>query len=153
MIQREDVSLEVNIPAGSADGHRIVLAGNGHHFPGQKPGNAVAVLQVVPHPQFIRKGDDILCEEILSLAQALCGCSLTLEHLDGRRLLLRSPQGRVVKPGSMWRARGLGMPRIGTPHSRGDLLLNFKVDWPAEFGADEARELERTATLRSADDR
>jgi len=153
MIQREEVSLEVNILAGSADGHRIVLAGKGHHFLGQVPGNAVAVLQVVPHPQFIRKGDDILCEEVLPLAQALCGCSLTLEHLDGRRLLLRSPQGRVVKPGSVWRARGLGMPRFGTPRSRGDLLLSFKVDWPAQFGADDARELERTATLLSADDR
>jgi len=152
MVRQEEVSLEVNVLAGSADGQRIVLAGMGHHFPGRAPGDAVGVLQVLPHPQFMRRGDDIQCGQVLSLAQALCGCAVTLEHVDGRRLLLRSPQGRVVKPGSVWRARGLGMPRFGSPRSRGDLLFSFKVDWPAQFGADEAHEFVRTATLLSAHD-
>ena len=62
-------------------------------------GDIVFVLQLKEHPKFKRKGDDLFVEYALNLTEALCGFQFVLEHLDGRKLLIKSNVGEIVKPG------------------------------------------------------
>ena len=54
--------------------------------------------QEQPHPEFKRKGDDLFIERTISLSEALCGFSMELTHLDGRKLLIQSKPGEVICP-------------------------------------------------------
>jgi hypothetical protein len=44
------------------DKQKIVFAGEADQAPGTVPGDVVFVLQCKKHPQFLRKGDDLLME-------------------------------------------------------------------------------------------
>ncbi|GAB2221122.1 hypothetical protein Droror1_Dr00012291 [Drosera rotundifolia] len=45
-------------------------------------------------------GEDLFYEHTLSLSEVLCGFKFVIAHLDGRRLLIKSNPGEVVKPGT-----------------------------------------------------
>lgn len=62
-------------------------------------GNIVFILQVKKHPKFKRKYDDLFIEHTISLTEPLCGFRFILTHLDGRRLLIKSNPGEIIKPG------------------------------------------------------
>merc|ERR1712039_95016 len=50
------------------------------------------------HADFKRKGADLFIERKISLVEALCGFELELTHLDGRKLLIKTSPGEIVKP-------------------------------------------------------
>lgn len=58
-----------------------------------------------------------------------CSLSVQVPTLDGRTLRLPCPE--VVSPGYERRLGGEGMPLNKTPGSRGDLLIRFKLVFPA----------------------
>jgi hypothetical protein len=47
---------------------------------------------------FKRRGADLFVERKISLVEALCGFTLELEHLDGRKLHISTAPGEIVKP-------------------------------------------------------
>jgi len=122
--------LTVKIPAGVHDGQHILLNGEGDSLPGRRAGDVVCVVDVARHPRFQRIRDDLATSAEITLTEALAGCSVQVEHLDGRRLALRSRPGQVIKPGSLWRVRGEGMPVFTQGQARGDLLVQFSIIFP-----------------------
>merc|ERR1712038_1007027 len=50
------------------------------------------------HAEFKRKGADLFVERKISLVEALCGFELEFTHLDGRKLLIKTAPGEIVKP-------------------------------------------------------
>jgi len=67
-------------------------------LPGAETGDVVFVLKQQEHKEFKRKGADLYMERTISLVEALCGFELEVTHLDGRKLLIKSAPGDVVKP-------------------------------------------------------
>lgn len=59
----------------------------------------VIVLQQKEHDLFTRKGGDLYCTYNIGLAEALCGFSFVLKHLDNRELLVSYPAGKIIQPG------------------------------------------------------
>lgn len=95
---KEKEVLEVHIPRGAPDGHKIVFREKADEIPGQDTGDVVFVLKEQEHPEFKRRGADLFIERTISLSEALCGFELEVTHLDGRRLLVKSQPGEVIKP-------------------------------------------------------
>ena len=90
--------LEVHIPKGAPQGHKVKFSEKGNEIPDGDAGDVVIELDVQPHERFKRKGDDLYIERTISLSDALCGFALELEHLDGRKLWIQSAPGDVVRP-------------------------------------------------------
>lgn len=113
-------------------GQRIVLRGEaGCTEPGLTPGDVVLVVQQKQHDTFKRiqqaNPSDLLLEKTISLKEALCGCSFTVQHLDGRTLHIKTNEGQVIKPNSFMVVQSEGMPVHGRPFVKGNLYVRFEV--------------------------
>jgi len=96
--QKVQETLEVHVPKGAPDGHKINFSEKADEIPDGEAGDVVFVLQEQPHAEYKRKGDDLYLERTISLSEALCGFKMELDSLDGRKLLIQSRAGDVIKP-------------------------------------------------------
>merc|ERR1719323_1131433 len=90
--------LEVHIQKGSPDGHKEKFREMADEHPDADTGDVVFVLKQQEHSDFKRKGADLFIERKISLVEALCGFQMELTHLDGRKLLIKTAPGEIVKP-------------------------------------------------------
>merc|ERR1719491_1402720 len=90
--------LEVLIQKGSPDNHKVQFREMADEHPDADAGDVVFVLKEQEHSEFKRKGADLFIERKISLVEALCGFSMELTHLDGRKLIIKTSPGEIVKP-------------------------------------------------------
>lgn len=81
----EHLNLQLNIPAGVADGHRMVVRGLGEqaHKPEEEAGDLIFVIKVAEHPEFMRQGDDLIWSTKISFEDSVRGKKITIPHFDG----------------------------------------------------------------------
>lgn len=106
--------------------------------PGMEPGDIIFAVKQKPHPTFTVKGLDLLTTVRLTLSEALLGFDRTIvTHLDGRNIKLSRPVpgqagAKIVRPGDVERIRGEGMPKEKWIDQRGDLYIQWEVDFPED---------------------
>jgi curved DNA-binding protein len=121
--------IEVKIPPGVRNGSRVRVSGQGGQGQGGGPaGDLYLVVTVQPDPRFERRGDDLHPEVRAPLQVLLLGGEARVPTPDGRTLALTIPPD--TQDGRLFRLRGQGMPRLGSPAARGDLHAAVHVDLP-----------------------
>jgi molecular chaperone DnaJ len=139
---QDEVLLEVEIPAGVAEGNYITLRGQGNAGPrGGPAGDAVVVIEEAKHPIFTRSGDDVVLDLPISFPQAALGTEVEIPTLDGRAVLEIRPG---TQPGKVLRLRGKGIPHLNG-YGRGDLLVRIHVWVPTTLTHEERQLLEKLA--------
>jgi len=147
---RRKRTLTVAIPAGTEDGRRIGLAGEGDAGPnGAPPGDLYVVVRVQRHEYFEREGAALYCAVPISIAQAALGAEISLTTLDGRKVLVTVRPG--TQHGSMLRLRGEGVPQEGSAAHRGDLYVKVLVRVPEKLSA-KAKDLLKAFAETSGDE-
>lgn len=96
--KQEREVLEVHIQKGSPDGHKVVFREMADEHPEADTGDVIFVLKQQEHEVFKRKGADLFVEKNISLVEALCGFTMELTHLDGRKLIIKTKPGELIKP-------------------------------------------------------
>jgi hypothetical protein len=66
--------------------------------PDADTGDVKFILKQEEHKEFKRKGADLYLERKISLVEALCGFEMEVTHLDGRKLLVKTQPGEIVRP-------------------------------------------------------
>jgi len=126
--------LEVFVEKGSPNGHKITIHGKADEAVGCEPGDVVVVVREQDHPKFMRKEADLYYTVELSISEALTGFRLVMQHLDDRKLLIRSKPGEVLRPrhsGLILKAvKGAGMPIHQDPFNFGNLFLVVTLGFP-----------------------
>jgi DnaJ family protein A protein 2 len=108
---KKDVKVfDITVDKGTPHGDRQVIHGEGDEIPGAEAGDIEVTIAVKPSKRFKRKGADLLMQKEVSLIEALTGVDFTFEHLDGRKIRVKSEPGDVIKPNSLMTLRDLGMP-------------------------------------------
>lgn len=79
----------------------------------------------------------------ISLAEALCGTSFYVQHLDGRVLEVVTLPGEVIKPDSWKCINEEGMPVHGRPYEKGNLYIRFSVKFPESLSSEEVQQLKQ----------
>lgn len=131
-VVQEKKVLEVPIDKGMQDKQKIVFAGEADQAPGTVPGDVVFVLQCKKHHQFLRKGDDLLMEHKVKLVEALCGATFVINHLDDRKLVVKTQPGMLIRPGDVKTIEDEGMPMHKNPFVKGKLYIKFDVEFPED---------------------
>merc|ERR1719335_204067 len=96
--KKEREVLEVMIQKGSPDNHKVQFREMADEHPDKDTGDVLFVLKEQPHEVFKRKGADLYLERNISLVEALCGFEMEVTHLDGRKLIIKTSPGEIVKP-------------------------------------------------------
>jgi molecular chaperone DnaJ len=134
---RRTVQRIVPIPAGVDEGTQVRLAGEGEPGVNGGPhGNLYIVVHVRPHAYFRRRGDDVMLDVEVNVAQVTLGARITVPTVDGEESLM-IPAG--TQPGKVIRLKGKGIPRLQRG-GRGDELVVISVAIPRSLTS-EQREL------------
>ncbi len=119
-------TLDIDIPAGIADGQRVRLTGNGHAGDrGGPPGDLYVIVAVAEDERFVRDGADLVSVVDVAAPDAALGATVVVPTLDGDEEI-DVPAG--TQPGTIVTLRGHGMPQIGRGR-RGDqrVVLNVVI--------------------------
>ena len=128
--------LRLDIPRGAYDGQRIVFEGEGDQLPDTQPASIIFELKQKPHDTFQVKQLDLLATVRVTLSEALLGFSRTvLTHLDHRHIHITRKPGQVIRPGQVDIVRGEGMVDQRYRDHKGDLFLQWDIEFPTEAWA------------------
>jgi molecular chaperone DnaJ len=138
--------LKITVPAGVENGTRLRVSGEGDAGKRNGPaGDLYVYLVVNDDPLFKRDGINILSDLKVSYLQAILGCELELETVDGK-VTMQVPAG--TQPNTVLSLEGRGVPRLGNPVSRGKHLITVRVDIPTRLKAEERELLSQLAEVR-----
>jgi len=138
--------LKINIPPGVDNGTRLRVAGEGDAGPkGGASGDLYVFVSVEPDKEFRREGINILSEISISYLQAILGCRIKVNTVDGPEEIA-IPAG--TQPGTVLTLEDYGVPKLGNEVSRGDHLLTIKVEIPQKINNEEKELLHKLATIR-----
>ena len=118
--------IKLKIKPGAYSGLKLLAKGKGEKAQGGKAGNLYITINVSPHPDYERKGNDLYMNMPVDLFTALLGGKMEIQTLSGR-INMKIPEG--TQNGKQFRLKGKGMPVYGTS-SYGDLYVKIQVKLP-----------------------
>ena len=132
-IQEKSKMMSLKIPAGTDNGKRIVIPGQGDVGENGGPaGDLVVIIHVDSHTMFERSGQDLYCAVPISMTQAALGCDIEIESLNGKKVLIKIPSG--TSNGKLLRVRGEGVPSA-SGLKNGDLYVKIMVQIPQHLSS------------------
>ena len=103
-------------------------------------------ITVDPHSSYERKGSDLYTEVSVPFEDAVLGGEIEVRTLSGLvKLTVPAESGN----GQRLRLAGQGMPKLGTPESRGDLYVTLRPVMPKDLSDEERELLSKLKELRS----
>lgn len=148
LVHGEEI-IEVNIPAGVAEGNYLTVRGKGNAAPrAGVAGDLIVVIEEQPHEFFTRNGNDIIFNLPLSFPEMALGTDLEIPTLEleevnkekhHKMVKISIPSGTQNE--KVFRLRGKGLPELNG-YRRGDLLVQVKVWIPTKLNNREKEILE-----------
>jgi molecular chaperone DnaJ len=137
-------TLSVKIPAGVDTGSRLKLRDEGETgTAGGGPGDLYVVVQVEPHPIFVREHLDIICDVPISFVQATLGAEIDVPTLDGK-VKMKIPAG--TQSGKVFRMKGKGVKDV-QGFQQGDQHVRVTVETPTHLTVKQKELLKEFAVL------
>lgn len=139
IVSRESVTLYLDIPPGIDNNELITISNEGHSDSQRNRGDVVVRINVTNNTNFQREGLLLRVRIDITLKEALIGCNVKFEHLNGKNINIKSSS--VISPSMEKRIVGMGMKR---GQRSGDLIVNFNVIFPSELNN---KQIEAITTL------
>ena len=140
------VTITVRIPAGVSDGSKVLVKGRGG--PGEAgPGDLFVLVNVIPHPVFTRKGENLHISVPVSFTEAALGADISVPTMEGDEVKLRLASG--TQNGKTLRVKGRGVKK-GV--NAGDLMVTIEVQVPQRIDGKAKKALEDFAKATKDED-
>lgn len=135
-----DTVINITIPAGTPDGERIPMGGEGNERLGFTAGNLVLVVRYLPHAKFTAlEGGHLLYKAQIPLIDALVGFQRNLTLLTGEKLLIN--HDIVTFSGYRQTYHGKGLPLLNQEDEEAlpfaDLDVEFSVLFPRRLSMEQ----------------
>lgn len=143
--KQESKKLKITIPAGVDNGTRLRVSQEGDAGKrGGPPGDLYVYLFVQEDKEFKRDGINILSGLNISYLQAILGCKLQVNTVDGEQEVTIAPG---TQPETVITLENRGVPRLGNPVSRGDHRITINIEIPTKISSDERELLQQLAQI------
>lgn len=140
-----ETTIKVNIPAGVSSENYIPLRGQGNAgLRGGPAGDLIVVIEEDPHKIFIRNGDDVVLDLLVSYPEAALGAELEVPTLTGKAKLKIEPG---TQSGRVLRMREKGITNLNG-YGRGDQLVRVNIWVPTRLTS---KDKELLKTLQTSD--
>lgn len=142
VIMGEDI-VEIKIPAGVSSDMIVNVPGKGNAARHNgTPGDIQVLIEEIEDDTFVRDGNDIIYNLLLSFPQAALGDTVTIPTLEGQAKIKIDPG---TQPGKILRLRGKGLPSVqGYGYSGGgDLVVKISVYVPERLSVNDADTLKQ----------
>jgi len=125
--------VKIKIPAGANNGTKIKFKGMGQpaRQKGYPDGDLYIVVQIAPHPKFIRRGEHIITEEKVPLVTAVLGGTINVETVQGP-VKLKIPAG--TQNNAEFKIKGKGVKRLNG-WGFGDHYVKVKIEIPTKLSS------------------
>jgi molecular chaperone DnaJ len=141
--------VNVDVPAGIADGQRIRVTGRGHAGErGGPPGDLYVVVRVHEDERFLRDRDDIITVVDVPAPAAALGTTIQVPTLEGE-IPLDVPAG--TQPGETITLSGRGFPPVSGRGRTGDLRVVVNVVIPRRLSRKQRDLLEQLSDSLTAE--
>ena len=137
--------INMNLKPGIYDG--MVLRMKGKGSPGRnggEPGDLHITFNLIKHPLFEVKGNDLHFEEPLDLFTALLGGKQEIKIFN-KTVKIPIPEG--TDSGKIFRLNGLGMPFYNKSEVRGDAYVKMKIIVPKNLTENEKELIEKWSQI------
>jgi molecular chaperone DnaJ len=125
----------ITVPPGVDTGSKIRLKGQGGKGSSNgPPGDLLITFNVLPDKFYQREGLDVIATLPLNIAQATLGSKVSVNTLDGKKVVIRIPAGTAS--GKRFRVRGQGIQK-GSDH--GDLIVEVRIEAPEKLSEEQQR--------------
>jgi DnaJ family protein A protein 2 len=130
-------NIELQLLKTHKDGDKLVFSGKADYEPDATlQGDLIIILKEQNKKSvFQRLDNDLLFIKSISLIEALCGMNLTIKHMDGRELFIKTSD--VIQPESIFKITGEGM---APAH---DLLIKFNVVLPMSLSEERKQYIQK----------
>ncbi len=133
-------TLDIEIPAGVAEGMQLSMRGKGNAGKGGGPtGDLLIVIEEIEHATLLRDGNNVIYDLFLNFADAALGTSVQVPTLDGD-VKIKVPAGSQA--GKIFRLKGKGIPEV-QGYKKGDQLINVNIWTPKKLSDTEKELLEK----------
>ncbi len=141
---RGERTVAVEIPPGVAANNYLTLRGQGAAGPRNGPnGDLLVMLDIKEDDRFVRQGNDLVYELLLSFSQAALGGEFHVPTPYGEERV-RVPAG--TQTDTVLRLKGKGLPALGQAGT-GDLMIRVHVWTPEKLTEEQERLFRELAKL------
>ena len=146
LIELEGQTIRVSIPPGIADNQILRIPGKGMAgVNGGGAGDLYLTVNIAPHREFQREGDDLHCDSSVDLYTALLGGKALVTTIKGA-VMVDIP--KETSNHKVLRLHGLGMPVFGKKNTFGDLFVRVDIQLPDHLSPEETALFGKLAALR-----
>jgi molecular chaperone DnaJ len=142
----KDETVDINIPKGVGSGMSLNMSGYGNHVKDGQPGDLHVLIDEMPHEKYKREGNNLICEEWISISDAVLGVNLKVQTLQGESTLQIFGG---CESGKTFSIPGRGVPYItrnGYTEGAGSLFVKVNISIPKSLNE---RQREIFAELKS----
>ncbi len=145
-ITRKEEIIEINIPAGVAEGMQLSMQGKGNAARrGGINGDLLIVIEEIEHDTLIRDGNNLIYNLLLDIPTAILGDNVEVPTVDGK---VKVKIDKGTQPGKVLRLRNKGLPDVNR-YGNGDLLVNIGVYIPDNISSDEKKTIEKLSQSKN----
>lgn len=128
--------IDINVPKGAFQGMQLTVHGYGD-APYRMSGNYgdfIIELLEEPNKKYTREGNDLIVNIEIPVLDAIVGCNVNVETINGKTLSAKIPSG--TEDGYMLRFKGYGMPIYGS-NEYGNMIGVIKLKMPKTLNKEE----------------
>ncbi len=142
--ERGQEVVEINIPAGIAEGQALTVRGRGNAArQGGVNGDLIVIIEEEHNPQLVRDGNDLGHTLNIPVATAILGGEVEVPTVDGKVRIKIAPGTHA---GKVLRLRGKGLPDING-YGRGDIKVIVDITIPTELTKEEREMVEKLGQM------
>jgi molecular chaperone DnaJ len=148
-VQNFEETISIDIPKGVYNGITLTMVGYGNHILSGQPGELLIMINEEKHNKFRREGNDLHCEEWISIPDTVLGTNLKIQLINDILNLDITPG---TESGKVITFSGKGTPILGNDgrnYGYGNLYIKVNVKIPKDIKPSEREIYQKLKDLTS----